>query len=276
MALLFIGANLLLIVLHSLAAPEAQLNEEDCGFAAQYIVSGTTARPHQFPWVVFLELHFPSLKTRCGGSIVTKRHVLTAAHCTTLNEEGVAAIDVIYGNTDIKRGARLKVTKVLLHPEYNQSTFFNDIAILLVEKPFRYGRDAIPICLPTTPMNLYNTDAVVAGWGSLSMSGNVATDHLLYTEVMILQNKICARIYKNYREDINYCAFRNHTDACQGDSGGPLFTMQPGHMRYVQVGIVSHGYGCAITAGVYTRVEAYFDWVEKSTRSLEGYMDLPL
>lgn len=272
MVYVLVQISLLLVAIHSFVSQEIQLNEEGCGTAPEAVVNGMSARPHQFPWVVFLELHFPSLTTRCGGSIITRRHVLTAAHCTIQANTEIAAIHVIHGHADIRWGARVRVAKVLRHAEYDDKLIFNDIAILLVEKPFRYGTEVKPICFPTKPLNAYNKNAVIAGWGKLSEFGNTA-DHLQFTIVKIQPNEVCEKIYRDsYRKDKTYCAFRNDTGACFGDSGSPLF-MQAGNVPYVQVGIVSHGFSCE-SAIVYAKVEGYIDWVVNATRSLKGYRDL--
>uniref|UniRef100_A0A224YKP5 Tick serine protease n=1 Tax=Rhipicephalus zambeziensis TaxID=60191 RepID=A0A224YKP5_9ACAR len=272
MAHLLVVLSLLLAAIQLFASQEVQLNEEGCGTAPEAVVNGMSARPHQFPWVVFLELHFPSLKTRCGGSIITKRHVLTAAHCTIQGDTEIVAIYVIYGHADISRGARVRVAKLLRHQKYDDKLIFNDIAILLVEKPFRYGVEVKPICFPTKPLNAYNKNAVIAGWGKLSEFGNTS-DHLQFTIVKIQPNEVCEKLYTDsYRKDITYCAFHNDTGSCFGDSGSPLF-MQADKGRYTQVGIVSHGFSCESPI-VYAKVEGFIDWVVNAIRSLKGYKDL--
>ena len=53
-------------------------------------------------------------------------------------------------------------------------------------------------------------------------------------------------------------------DSCQGDSGGPLVYVSEG--EFFQVGIVSWGNGCALSApyyGVYTKLDAYVDWIDE-------------
>lgn len=58
----------------------------------------------------------------------------------------------------------------------------------------------------------------------------------------------------NARQQV--CAGVTGRDACQGDSGGPLFARMPSGGPAVQVGVVSWGFGCALTGfpGVYARL----------------------
>ena len=44
------------------------------------IVNGQTARAHQYPWQVSIQWNGSH---GCGGSIVNKRYIVTAAHCST-------------------------------------------------------------------------------------------------------------------------------------------------------------------------------------------------
>jgi len=58
------------------------------------------------------------------------------------------------------------------------------------------------------------------------------------------------------------CAGAEGRDACDGDGGGPLVCEEEG--QWFQVGIVSFGIGCGRKGvpGVYTRVQAYHQWME--------------
>lgn len=274
----FVGVGLLFSACTVVVAQELELNGPDCGYSdpSRRIVNGRQAVEDQFPWMVFLQIRFDDMLTRCGGSIITKRHVLTAGHCTVLNEVEAKEVTVIYGHTDFRSGQKMQATKMLRHENFDAPRFYNDIAILLVAGEFQYGKSVKPICLPTSPVDIFNKDVIVAGWGYLEQDGR-AVNNLRYTVVKVLPDAKCAKKFQNnaYRTDIMYCAYRLNTDACQGDSGGPLVTQSEGG-RYIQVGIVSYGIGCALKdmPGVYARLEALMPWLKENIAAYDKYRDL--
>ncbi|KAH7939940.1 hypothetical protein HPB52_019542 [Rhipicephalus sanguineus] len=269
-----VGVTLLLGSSSSVRADGLQINGPECGMPTQgMIVNGTAAKTNQFPWMVFLAMYTSKgSQYNCGGSILTKRHILTAAHCTvTRSGKPFKRIDAYYGNSEWTRGKRLVVTKVIRHPKYSSRNHANDIAVLQVEKPFQYGSNARPICIPAAPMNIFDTETVVAGWGRLK-EGGMATTHLQFTTVRVLPNELCSVLYfiLGYVGDLMYCAYRKGTNACHGDSGGPLMSRVIGG-RYVQVGIVSFGASCegAYIPAVYARVETYTPWLRQVVGSFD-------
>lgn len=109
------------------------------------IVGGEDAPDNTYPYQVSLQVRMPNMVAsvwrrvrwahNCGGSIVTRRHVVTAAHCL-----GFPASDlsVWAGTTRLNgNGQRLQVASYVIHPEYvvvNTS----DIAIVETVRPFRF------------------------------------------------------------------------------------------------------------------------------------------
>ncbi|KAK8773302.1 hypothetical protein V5799_012163 [Amblyomma americanum] len=115
--------------------------------------------------------------------------------------------------------------------------------------------------------------------GSVSMDDGKAVDYLRYTVVKVVPNARCADKFQHtgYKTELMYCAYRLNTDACQGDSGGPLMT-RVDDGRYVQVGIVSYGIGCALDdmPGVYARLETFVPWMMSNIDKYASYKDLKM
>ncbi|MBN3300423.1 PRS29 protease, partial [Amia calva] len=91
----------------------------------------------------------------------------------------------------------------------------------------------------------------------------------------ILKNTRCQELYDGrfiIRKDM-LCAGDEIglRDTCQGDSGGPLVCKKKEKAgkeeKWVQAGIVSFGWGCALrqSPGVYTRVSSFIPWIKKHT-----------
>lgn len=103
--------------------------------------------------------------------------------------------------------------------------------------------------------------------------GETASDDLLKVVLNIIDNKQCSSLYgtdtklKNGITNDMLCAgeLSGKRDTCQGDSGGPLQFVSPTNkcLHYV-IGITSFGRSCGVanSAGIYTRVSQYIDWIE--------------
>ncbi|CAF4020156.1 unnamed protein product [Rotaria magnacalcarata] len=67
------------------------LSMQNCGISPatniyQRIVGGRPTMPYAYPWMVFLTIESIDGKFECAGALLTRLHVLTAAHCVTKSE----------------------------------------------------------------------------------------------------------------------------------------------------------------------------------------------
>merc|ERR1719354_1377692 len=211
----------------------------------------------------------PGRTPYCGGTIISSRTILTAAHCT--QGTSASAMYVVVGEHDLTKSDGEQYIRVCAkneHPNYDSSTTDYDYATLTLCNDMVWAKDVSPACLPGNSgagTEYEYKAAVVSGWGTLS-SGGRQPSVLQETTVNTMANSACCSFDKAYScTDITarmMCASNPNTDSCQGDSGGPLVVSTGSN--YIIVGVVSWGYGCAQAnaPGVYARVTNQLDWIK--------------
>lgn len=230
------------------------------------IIGGFEAIEDRHSYSVSLRDHF-SKSHFCGGSLILKDVILTAAHCLG------GSIDVLIGRHDFddEDGELIAAKWQVQHPSYNKATDENDIALLVLERPVETAVSLVTL----------NSDASypapgdvahVMGWGNTdSGSSTNLPDEMQMVDVEVISNEVCVGLekggtsYEQYGFDITddmICTFTANKDACQGDSGGPLVITGDDASQDVQVGVVSWGVGCAYLPGVYSRTSYAYDWIQ--------------
>ena len=172
----------------------------DCGVAnrASRIIGGIETEVHEYPWQVGLVFTFIPVFNEtpvCGGSIISKQHILTAAHCTDIlgYPLNTTQIQVSVGEHDTSDSAfDLKtISKITRHPGYSPLNAVNDIAILTLSSPLTFSKSMAPICLPEGTSNTFAGDtATVIGWGRTSPGGNVSST-LQEVDLTVTTNNNC-------------------------------------------------------------------------------------
>ncbi|XP_017770707.1 PREDICTED: chymotrypsin-1-like [Nicrophorus vespilloides] len=217
------------------------------------IVGGLEAEDGQFPYQVSLQ---SKGKHTCGGSIITDKWILTAAHCVI----GVSSssLTVVTGTNKLdKAGASYPVAKVIHHEDYNSFLLQHDIALIKVKEAIEFNEKVQPIALADQELE-DGEDCVLSGWGSTVFPGN-SPNELRFVQLRVISKEQCQNAQKNkeiYESQI--CTLTQKGEgACHGDSGGPL--VADGKL----VGIVSWGKPCAVGyPDVFTKVYSYLRWIK--------------
>ncbi|KAG6459136.1 chymotrypsin-1 [Manduca sexta] len=221
------------------------------------IVGGTKAPNGSYPYQV--SLRFWGVWHFCGASLVTPRVILTAAHC--VDRAKPEYFKAVVGTNQLRAGGTAyDIRKVVVHEQYDDDVIVNDIAILFTEEEVQFGKTVDAIELNDEPLQK-GEELILTGWGTTSYPGKLPND-LMQLHLKSITYEECKSAHDGVNAvfDTQLCALtREGEGACHGDSGGPL--VREGR----QVGVVSWGIPCARgKPDVYTRVESYMRWIEKT------------
>lgn len=251
-------------------------------YAGSILNTGKPVRARDYKWQVAIQVGHGK-GWRCGGVLISRSYVLTAAHCvdaasakdfSKIVRVDQAKIGVFHGGDKFGDGARLALDPtwaIRFHPKWKTTgqAFAWDAAILKLARPVG---DAVPA--PARTVALSGGQAVTSGWGAYDAT-DAPSLFLRAVEVPLVSNAVCrASMPGSLADDVGdftLCAASRTDDACSRDSGGPLVIGSADQPQ--TVGIVSWGPSGAcgqpnadgVLVGAYTRISAIAPWIASQT-----------
>lgn len=232
------------------------------------VVNGVPTKKGARPYMAFIKnLTNKNSPFGCGGAVLARQWILTAAHCTYNSDtDKVTVLVASLDRTSTTEGEVLEVEKFYNHPKWKGNTLGgNDISLIKLAKPITHP-DVKPIGLPSNEIeSILDVDgqfALLVGWG-LTKAGN--------PKMSIMLNEVSLPIEPNPRMCSGNRAPKNSIctpvyqdrSACSGDSGSPLAREHQG--KWYVLGTVSYGLPNCKGNNTYMRVNGYLDWIKETS-----------
>ncbi|EDV51096.1 chymotrypsin-1 [Drosophila erecta] len=244
------------------------------------IMNGTAAKAKQLPYQVGLLCHFegsmdePNL---CGGTILSDRWIVTAAHCLQDPKSNLSKVLVHVGKVNYFDDKEIVVNRshTIVHKKFDRRTALDDIALIRLPKKLTFNKHIQPAKLPSARKTYTGSKAIISGWGLTTKQ--LPSQVLQYIRAPIISNKECERQWNKQlkgkgKKSVHsslICIDSKEGLPCRGDSGGPMVLDDS---TRTLVGIVSHGFDgeCKLKLpDISTRVSSFLKWINYNTGGLK-------
>lgn len=248
-------------------------------------------RPGQAPWQALLwrpeilngQRLGLSYRVLCGGSLIARGWILTAAHC--LEDEGMKVASPLYSvrlgvfNPRADEGITYPIVRTIIHPSYRPETLAKAFDIALIQYDPRRGDQVGPVNaiakITLDPLAIgirtisEGMDVYSYGWGWTTHLNGESTDYLQGVKMQLRSEDYCTEFITKFRDakrrNVVLCAGgANSEQTCEGDSGGPLVYYGDRSRRPTLIGVVSAGEDCGNTGleSRYTRIAKVKEWID--------------
>uniref|UniRef100_A0A2K6M0S9 Inactive serine protease PAMR1 n=1 Tax=Rhinopithecus bieti TaxID=61621 RepID=A0A2K6M0S9_RHIBE len=232
----------------------------------------------------------------CSGALVNERTVVVAAHCVTdlgkVTMIKTADLKVVLGkfyrddDRDEKTIQSLRISAIILHPNYDPILLDADIAILKLLDKARISTRVQPICLAASrdlSTSFQESHITVAGWNVLAdvRSPGFKNDTLRSGVVSVVDSLLCEEQHEDHGIPVSvtdnmFCASQDPTapsDICTAETGGIAAVSFPGRAspepRWHLMGLVSWSYDKTCShrlSTAFTKVLPFKDWIERNMK----------
>ncbi|CAG9792148.1 unnamed protein product [Diatraea saccharalis] len=188
-------------------------NHQSVSSNSNKIVGGYEVSIQDVPYQVHLRIRVPQNVELCGGSIISSRIVLTAAHCLA---GGAIDVTIRAGSSDSENGGKVyRTSQYTIHPKYDRNSLDYDVAIIRTARAMTLdGTNTKAVALPAEGNEVpVGIDILISGWGDTDAKGQEkVTQHLMAVKVPTVSTADCRETYGSQLTDHMFCAGMIHYD----------------------------------------------------------------
>ncbi|XP_037037442.1 chymotrypsin-2-like [Bradysia coprophila] len=259
MAKAFSPSSILLFILLSTTSSSHCKAIDDSTPIEGLVWDGTgTPQENLPPYMASLRSH--SNVHFCGGTIISTRHILTAAQCTI--GRTATSVNVVVGTVlRTAAGVSYPSNSLIIHPRFDPKTLANDISLVHTAGLISLT-DNVQIASINPSLTIDGVSARISGWGRTTES-LFDPDRLHTMTSTTIANTVCrsGQTPENTWRITNgkICTDNPSTRGgiCYGDEGGALVTGSE------VVGVASFHSHCNVSVpNIYERVAPHRIWIE--------------
>ncbi|OQR76017.1 serine protease-like [Tropilaelaps mercedesae] len=269
------GGMLWFSIVICLLLPPAEADAACSAVPKPRVINGMSVVRGQFPWQVSLQF-FSSLDSnwhhRCGGVLINRQWVLSAAHCVVTPGRWCRVALGVYNLHQREASSKIREADARIpHPLYQDDKWDYDVGLVRLRTPVTFNTLLAPIPLASKEdfTTFDNRICTASGWGQTEINDPSKHSAILKkVPLRVISHTNCLqwdpkRVYFSRRTLCAMPVLGGTT--CSGDSGGPLQCFRGG--RYWLVGIVSFGVCNEKPQPVaFARVSEFLDWIQTTIK----------
>ncbi|KAJ8921901.1 hypothetical protein NQ315_008534 [Exocentrus adspersus] len=199
------------------------------------VAGGRKSLAKEFPHMAVIGYEgIEDVEWKCGASLISKKFVLTAAHCVVSKRDKPKYVRLgdldLATEEDDAQPQNFTVTRIIPHPSYQPPAKYHDIALMELDREVDFSEYVSPACL-NTEQDLKAPKLTATGWGRTGFAEDgssfllkVDLDHVPNDQCLVAFGKTPKEeLPRSILDEVQICAGRiKGQDTCPGDSGGPL------------------------------------------------------